>query len=461
MFNIRRDLLLPLTEIISKTDITKQYRFLKSSEFWSRDEIENYQRNKLKELFKHCFNNVKYYNELFNKYNVNIESNYIFDEIKKLPILTKKDIINNYNDLISEDFKNRLYTTGATGGSTGEPLKFLFDLKTQSAGWAPGFRGFEYVGYNLGDKIYTFSGYSLVKNRKVLSKQFVWERIIMNNYKYSSIDVNEEKFLYFYNKLIKLRPKIIRGYPSSIYVLAKYIDTNDFKIPKIKCVFSTGEVLLNEYRNYIEEVFNAKVYNGYGAGDGGFNSYECTYRNGMHISEENAYIEIIKNEKVCVNEEIGDVIVTSLNNYVFPFIRYKVGDMAYIKNEPCSCGRNTLLFGEVLGRSGRILRTKQGNPVSPTSLDVIIFKGFDDGNRESVNLYNRIEKFHFTQDEIGDLLIRLKLKENKDFQDFDYLIDNFSSVFKGSDVKIEFVKEIKPLHSGKEDFITSYFTKYE
>ncbi len=459
--NIRRDIILPLTELISGTDIIKQYKLLKGSEYWSRDQIENFQNNKLKELFIHCFKNVVYYQRLFKQYGVDIDSKYMYDEIKKLPILTKKDIIKNYNDLISADYKSRRYTTGATGGSTGEPLKFLFDLKTQSAGWASAFRGFEYVGYNLGDKIYTFSGYSLVKNRKVLSKQFVWERLIMNNYKYSSINVNEEKLFYFYNELVKLNPRIIRGYPSSIYVLAKFIKLHSLKSPKIKCIFSTGEVLLNEYKSLIEEVFNTKVYNGYGAGDGGFNSFECKHQKGMHISEENAYIEIVKNDKVCENNQIGDVIVTSLNNYVFPFIRYKVGDMAYIKDALCDCGRNTKLFGEILGRSGKILYTKQGNPVSPTSLDVIIFKGFNDGDEESVAIYNKIEKFHFEQDNKGDLVIKLKLRENKDFHLFDYLVENFSSVFRESQIKIEFVDEIKAMNSGKEDFITSYFNLYE
>lgn len=455
--NIRRDIILPLTELISGTDIIKQYKFLKKSEFWSRDEIENYQNKKLKELFVYCYKNVDYYHKLFKKYGVNIDKKYMFDEVKKLPILTKKDIINNYDNLISSDYSSRRYTTGATGGSTGEPLKFLFDLKTQSAGWASAFRGFEYVDYNLGDKIYTFSGYSLVKNRKLFSKQFVWERLIMNNYKFSSIDVDEEKFFYFYNKLVKLNPRIIRGYPSSIYVLAKFIKSHNLKVPKLKCIFSTGEVLLNEYKNFIEDTFDTKVYNGYGAGDGGFNSFECKHQKGLHITEENAYIEIVKNGKICEDNQIGDVIVTSLNNYVFPFIRYKVGDLSYIKSELCDCGRKTKLFGEVIGRNGKILYSKEGKYISPTSLPILLYRDNDYHNQDNINIYNKIEQFQIYQDKIGDLIIKIQLKENKDFEEFEYVKDNFSKLFVDSIIRLEFVDFIEDMPSGKKDYIISEF----
>ena len=255
----------------------------------------------------------------------------------------------------------------------------------------------------------------------------------------------------------------MRGYGSALYILARYIEKKKLPVCPIKVILTTGEVLMPEYRRKLEEVFRAPVYDAYGAGDGGILSHECLKREGFHITEESCIIEITNREgKVLPIGETGYVCTTDLDNYVFPFLRYHVGDMAYLKCEKCSCKRQTRLIGEVMGRAGRLLYNKQGIPISPTVLPMMFYPGLDYHNPEYQKVYNKIDKFQIRQDSEGDIRILLKLKDpTEPKEQFDYIITNYENHFVDSKVVLDIVDEIPCLPSGKEDYCVSDYRRYD
>ena len=180
---------------------------------------------------------------------------------------------------------------------------------------------------------------------------------------------------------------------------------------------------------------------------------------GLHIGEEHCVLEIVDRDGALLPEgEVGYVITTDLNNYVFPFLRYKVGDMAYIKKELCSCGRSHRLLGEVIGREGRAVFNKQGRPYSSIVMDNMMFKDLDFHTLEHQRLYERMERFQIRQDATGDLRILIKpVDPAEPLSTFDYVRDNFIAHFPGSKVELVFVEDIPPLPSGKEDYCVSEF----
>ena len=285
----------------------------------------------------------------------------------------------------------------------------------------------------------------------------------MRNYKYSSADVTDEGMQYNYEALMRLKPKAMRGYGSSLYILARYIEKKSLPVCPIKVILTTGEVLMPEYRRKLEEVFHAPVYDAYGAGDGGILSHECLAREGFHITEESCIIEITnkKGEELPMGET-GYVCTTDLDNYVFPFLRYHVGDMAYMKEEKCSCGRQTRLIGEVMGRAGKLLYNKQGVPITPTVLPMMFYPKLDYHNPEYQKIYNKIDKFQIRQDCEGDIRILLKLKDQSEPKEqFSYIVTNYENHFVGSQVVLDFVDEIPCMPSGKEDYCVSEYRRYE
>jgi len=455
-----RKILFPLAEKFNRSSSIKNYYSLLKTDWYSREQLLALQNKKLSDLITHCYNKVPYYKELFDSLHIGPDDIKSKKDLQKIPILTKQIIRENYNKIISGDLANRKVQNHSTGGSTGMPLQYLSDMQTWSVGWASIFRSWHWFGFSVGEKIFTIGGHSLVSKKRIFTKKNIFEKWLMRNYKYSSSEMKPEDMARHYKRFIAFKPVAIRGYASTLYVFAKYIEDNKLPVLPIHAIFTTGEVLLPNYRSKVQEVFKAPIYDSYGAGDGGIATHECYMHEGLHISEEKCILEIIdKNGEIVEDGTIGNVITTDLDNYAFPFIRYNVGDMSYIKKEYCSCGRKSKLLGVVMGRSGRLLYSKSGVPISPTMLPVLLYPDLNYDSIENQALYNKIDKFQIRQDKNGDLLILLKVKESRDesLKLFGFIIENYTKYFPGSKVELEFVKEIPPLPSGKEDYILSDF----
>lgn len=461
---IDRAILLPLADKLMHRGLAKEWALMERMDSASEAELVNLQNQRLQELVAHCYRNVPYYTKLFDRLGLTPADIQTRDDLQKLPILTKQMVRDNYDDLISRDAAKRYYQKGSTGGSTGMPLKFMKDIPTWNMAWASSFRAWKWCGFEVGEKMFTLGGNSLVKKRKILTPKDVFDVVIMRNMKRSSSEVNDDAMQNHYDALMEYRPKAIRGYGSSLVILARYIEKKGLPLCPIKLVITTGEILMPEYRETLERVFRCRVLDEYGAGDGGVDAHECLLHDGLHLSEERCVVEITDREgHVLPDGEIGHVTTTDLGNYVFPFIRYQVGDMAYIKKEKCACGRVSRVLGKVIGRAGKLLYNKQGVPISPTMLPIMLYRDNDYHKEENCIIYNKIDKFQIRQDEEGNIRILLKIKyeyENEDKKQFAYCVENFENHFVGSKVSLEFVNEIPPMPSGKEDYCVSEY-KYE
>ncbi len=459
---IDRKILLPIGDIIKGRNLHGEFNNALRTEWLSEKDLLKLQSEKLQKLIRHCYENVPYYRNVFDGLKLTPNDIKTRADLIKLPILTKQIIKSHYDELISTDISSRKYIDGSTGGSTGTPMRYKEDLHTWNVMRGVGFRGWTWAGFNVGEKLFTLAGNSLVKKNSDKKKVFIkdlYDRIIMRNKKYDCTDITPEALKGYYTEMMSYKPMGIRGYASSLYFLAKYIEQNGLPVCKVKAVFTTGEKLHPKYRYKIQQVFHAPVFDSYGASDGSVNAQECYMHEGLHIGEEHCVIEIVdKNGNILPNGEVGHVISTDLNNFVFPFIRYKVGDLAYIKQELCSCGRKHRLLGEVIGREGRAIYNKQGRPYSSIIIDNMFFKDLDFHSEECQRLYEKMERFQIRQDKNGDILILIKPVDPKESNDtFSYVLDNFSKFFPDSKVDIKFVDDIPPLPSGKEDYCVSEY----
>ena len=450
---------LPLGDLIYGSHVVSKLKEMRHNDHLSENEMRSIQDTKLQKLVKHCYETVPYYTRLFDSLGIRPEQIRTREDLQILPVLTKQIIRDNYNDMFSKSVSSERIRHKSTGGSTGTPLKFCTDTAEWSSWKASTLRAWEWYGLHLGDKIFSLGGNSINQKKHFLSFKGLYDRIIMRNHKFSSADVTDECMQRHYENLMKLRPTAIRGYGSALYILARYIEKKNLPVCPVKAVLTTGEVLVDEYRRKLQEVFHAPVYDAYGAGDGGILSHECPKHEGLHITEEACIIEITDEKgNPLPDGQIGQVCTTDLDNYVFPFLRYLVGDMAYLKKEKCSCGRETRLIGEVMGRAGRLIYNKQGVPISPIMLWIMMYPQLNYHVAEHQNVYSQIDKFQIRQDKLGDILILLKLNNPSEKKEqFNYIIENFRNHFSGSEVNLQFVNEIPTLPSGKVDYCISEY----
>ena len=335
LYNIfDRYLFLPLGDLVYGSCVVAKLKEMRHNDHLTEKEIRNIQDEKLQRLVQHCYKTVPYYTKLFDRLGIKPEQIRTREDLKVLPVLTKQIIRDNYNDLFSTSVDPKRLRNKSTGGSTGTPLKFCTDYAEWSSWKASTLRAWEWYGLHLGDKIFSLGGNSINQKNNIFSFKGLYDRIIMRNNKFSSADVSDECMQRHYNTLMKLKPSAIRGYGSALYILARYIEKNNLPVCPVKVVLTTGEVLVPDYRRKLQEVFKAPVYDAYGAGDGGILSHECPKHEGLHISEESCIIEITDEQGNPKPDGItGQVCTTDLDNYAFPFLRYLVGDMAYIKKE--------------------------------------------------------------------------------------------------------------------------------
>ena len=169
----------------------------------------------------------------------------------------------------------------------------------------------------------------------------------------------------------------------------------------LRGIISSGESLSINQREIIENAFQVKVFNRYGCRDVGPIAHECENHSGLHVFSSHVYVEII-NEKGqhCQPGEMGEIVVTDLDNYVFPFVRYKIGDIGVWSSEKCNCGRDLPLLKNVVGRTFDLIIGTNGNRVPGNYFTLLR------------NKFKNIDQFQLVQNQIGEIELKLKLKDN-------------------------------------------------
>ncbi|MBI4646589.1 MAG: phenylacetate--CoA ligase family protein, partial [Bacteroidia bacterium] len=310
----------PLQDFITGTSINSALNRLKESQYWDESGIYEYRFSKLHLLINHAYNNVPYYKKLFDSIGLKPEDIKHLDDIKKIPILTKKIVIKENDRMLAKGFNMRLAKKGKTGGTTGSPVITYTDIYDRTYTWASYYRWYEWMGINKEDKVVTLWGAKKIINPSIKVKfkdnVAMW---LQNQLVIDSFGINNNTINKLYNKIIRFNPSLLKGYLSSLITIAYYIRDKGLPVNKnLKAISSTTETLLPYYRQLLTDTFNTDIYDQYGCGEVSAISYECAKHNGMHLNMEHVLLEVLDdNDKDLINKT-GRIIVTGLDNYVMP-----------------------------------------------------------------------------------------------------------------------------------------------
>jgi phenylacetate-CoA ligase len=354
---ISETVFLPLGDFVTGQSISRQLHFLKKSQYWTREQIDNYQNEKLRQLVHHAFNNVPYYRDLFSKLRLKPDDIRTKKDLEKLPITTKEELKKNKDKHLSSNLKKKDLIFSSSSGSTGEPFQFYKTKHSESFMKAAAIRAWSWMGYRLGDKYVKVS----MNPRSSLLKRLQDK---MNNCLYlSSTQLTPVEFQKIANAIIKFDPCIVRCYPVPLQLLAQQIfeTTGKYRGEALKAINTTGSTLQDDVRKKIENVFGVKIFDSYSC-EGGTVFSECPSHTNYHPAEEYAISEFIADNYT--NSDEGKPlrhISTDLHNYASPFIRYDTQDYLVLnEQENCSCGRHFLNIKKIKGRDSDILKTPSG-----------------------------------------------------------------------------------------------------
>lgn len=417
------------------------YKKLVKNQWKPYAELKRDQEKRLQQLIDFSYENVPYYRNLFKNLKLLPKDIRTIEDLEKLPVLTKDIIKGHWEEFKPANLPSVKYYTLATGGSTGTPMQYRLSKPDRFLSGALLYRGWGYGGYKLGDRMAFLAGSSLGFDTKARLTTFVHETG-RNLKKLSSFDMGENEMRGYSRTINSFKPEFVRGYASSIYFFAKWIEENNLNLHSPIAVFTTSDNLFPHMRTKISEVFDCEVYDGYGLNDGGVSAYECPEHVGLHIDTERSIMEVVDSEGCQMDRGKGQILATSLYNYAMPFIRYATEDAGHIIDDVCGCGRGYPLLKEIAGRTTDVLFTPEGKNIHGWFF-LYIFWDYGKG----------IKEYQVVQETLKKIVIKIVPEDDFDDKQLDHIREVVAKRSLGWDIEFKYVNMIERTGAGKYKFI--------
>lgn len=410
--------------------ISKQ---LDQSQWFSRAKLEQMQFERIKRLLEYAYEYVPFYRQRYQKEGIRPEDIRNFEDFELIPFLTREDVVRNKDLLVSIRPMGRSFED-KTGGSTGQPMRFLMD---ESAAWWSAavetrYRG--WYGIRPGDKRAWVWG-ALKDFPSWHWKDRLKARV--NRYRYlNAHTMVRDKMKAFAEMLQQWKPAMFRAFPSALELFALYLREHGITAIRPRLVETSGEKLFPAQRELFEEVFQSPVADHYSSWEIYDIAYQCP-EGSRHVSEDR-YLEVVLENHSAKPGESGEVVITSLNQFTMPFIRYKNGDLGVYETKPCTCGRGIGVLREVVGRTEDLITRPDGQ---------LIHGGIF--SRVLKNLLE-VQQFQVYQESKSKIELRLICKKEVGKDWIENVRKEMQSFFgKDMDIDIRIVTKIHLTPSGK------------
>lgn len=422
---------------------------VEANQWKSPEAIAALQWEKFQRILQHAACKVPYYRDLFRAREIDVSSIRTREDLKILPLLSKRDLQTRKNDLIAEGVDRSRLQRKQTSGSTGIPTEILIDSDRGMHSWAYNTRHNRWAGLDWGCLVASLWG---LPKPTDIPERIGWFEIKRIRIKCTLTGQTREFYLnpYHHNdkemeayvqRLAAFKPDILLGYANSLYFLARFIKRKGIRAFQPKGIITGGEMLFPESRQLLEEVFQSRVYNRYGSRECDIMASECE-RGSMHFNDDNLLLEIITEP----GQSSGRVVVTDLNNYSMPLIRYDFEDLAFRSENGCACGRGLSVLGGLEGRTSEMFRTVEGRSISGLWFNPLLEK------------FPEIHKYQIQQTDLEHLVILIVPDRSAQSMGFQSLQDEIHSVFgAGMHTDIRIVEDIPAEGSGKYRFMVSKF----
>lgn len=390
--------------------------FLSDVDKWTFEQCREYQFNELKKILNHCKINVPYYSKLFAEleFDVNIQS---FSDINKLPILDKKTINKNFNDLISKNYSGNKIKF-KTSGSTGDRLEFYGEDSMYKKEAAYILHSYNAHGGNLYDEWSIWIRRHSPKN----DDDFVVLDHELKRIYLSAFHLNDHTIKTYVKLINNTKCKTISTYPSTAYWLSCLLERHNLKLNYVKAIHGASEKCLDEWDSKIKEVFGFPIRMHYGLVEKVSFMFQSLDSDYYHEDLTYSFTEY---------DDDNTIIGTSFMNYVMPFIRYKTNDVV---------AKNELVTYDI----SRPLTVKK---IEGRVDDMIVTK--DDSKLPSVNFYTvmsripQVSMFQLYQHK--DKSIEMRIVKNDGYDDIvkNHLFNEINKRTGNLPLEIKVVDEIK------------------
>ena len=394
---------------------------LQGTQYLPQKDLKKIQRKRLIRLIKRARSCIPFYAEYFK----NLK---LIEVFSHLPLITKKEMRNAFNSRMCLDQNLKVFGIPQfTSGSTGIPFQFFMDTNMLARRVAIYRRMLSWCGKKNTDIVILL----MPKMHPGLENEVTF-------FQCADPEEVEKKLISLY-ALFENRSIILQSRTSHLVCLAKFLERDKKKF-NFKALISYTEMLLPETRTYLERIFGAPIFNYYACNEIAAIAQECEFHDGLHVNSEWVFVEIVDEANNPLPPgKIGYILVTSFDNEVMPFIKYKLGDKGYWLPDACRCGR-TLPRIRVEGREDNSFILLSGKIGYLATLMWPLVQRVD-----------KILQYQVIRRSINDFVVRIKPASEFNNEDHKIILKRFQE-YLGPKVKIsiKFVKKIETAPSGKE-----------
>ena len=331
-------------------------------------------RKLLIQLLAHCRQSVPYYAEVMRDLG---DSFYEDPEeyLRHFPVLTKNTIRSHFDELKSADLSRRRWYFNSTGGSTGEPVRFIQDWDYSARSGAISLLYSKLAGREIGEsQAYLWgSERDIVHGSEERKARFI--NSLANTTFLNAYRMTPDRMREFITVLNTRRPKLIVAYAEAIYELARFCEREGLELAPQSAVITSAVTLHPFMRDAVERIFQCRVFNRYGSREVGDIACERPGYEGLWVAPWGNYVEIVDGEGNRVPDGTkGEILVTSLTNFAMPFVRYRIEDRGVLSplgsNDGGRCGQ--VLKG-ILGKTLDMFKTRNGTLVEPGYFESMMY----------------------------------------------------------------------------------------
>jgi len=382
---LAQNVVFPLGDRVRGIPIGQRLAELEASQWWPKHRLDALKSERLSALVHHAYEHVPYYRRVMQERGLTARDIRDPSDLAKLPVLTKEIIRREGDAMRARDLSLKDLAKASTGGSTGEPMRFLIDRSSRAWSQAAFRRGLRWAGLEWGEPIVSLLGGTLGTGK--LTPQQRIARLVTRNHVLPAFEIRRDNARTLADELRRWRPRAIIGYTSSLVALARLFEEANEAV-HIPLVFTTAEILMPAHVEVLERGFCSRVYDYYGCGEVNSIAYQCDRRDGYHVVDEKVILESIR-----VDERVERALITDLSNYAFPFIRYENGDCFERQPASCSCGRELSRLARIIGRVHDFIVTTAGD-LLPGEFFPHLFKWVE-----------HVREYQIVQEQLGEVRV--------------------------------------------------------
>jgi phenylacetate-coenzyme A ligase PaaK-like adenylate-forming protein len=419
-------------------------RLVAESERWERRRLDELRDEKLVRVVEHAYRASPHYRRMMDERGVKPADVRGLLDLPKLPVLTKDALRRHADELrFREDVPVEV---GATGGTTGNPIRIVRDRAGSVWQRACYWRGFGWGGLGLGDAfVQLFGGTLGVAKPRPLDRAKNW---FSGKHFLPAFELGPHNVARYLDAIRGSGARFLVGYTSAVYLLASHAEKTGARVA-LDAVFPTAELLLDSWRETMARAFGARVLPYYGCGEVESLGYSCPTAETpvYHTCDEHSVIEVAPeaDEEGVGASLVGEgvFLISDLDNHAFPMLRYRNGDAGALAPPGCSCGRTLGRITRIDGRVNDVLYTSAGAAISG-AIGPHAFKMVDG-----------VEQFQIVQRRRGQIVIVIVRLDGYDAAREEAKLGRVFRQHLGAETEIEFryVEAIPRTPAGKARFI--------